>query len=58
MRDYESVEQLLILDNMEIYNAILISEGLNQKERIIKLNSMAKEHVTILKNNKKMIKAE
>ncbi|MDE6047452.1 MAG: KilA-N domain-containing protein, partial [Anaeroplasmataceae bacterium] len=41
VRDYASIEQLLVLANMESYNAILIEQGLSQKERLIQLNHMA-----------------
>lgn len=37
MRDYASLNELLVLANMEIYNAILISKGMEQKERMIEL---------------------
>lgn len=37
MRDYSSLNELLVLANMEIYNAILISKGMEQKERMIEL---------------------
>lgn len=32
MRDYASINELLVLANMESYNAILISQGIEQKE--------------------------
>lgn len=51
MRDYACVEQLLILANMESYNSTLIEEGLNQKERIVKLNDMAKNQMKVLQGN-------
>ena len=52
MRDYASIEQLLVLANMESYNSTLIEEGLNQQERIIKLNDMAKSQIKILNNSR------
>ena len=51
MRDYASIEQLLVLANMESYNSTLIEEGLNQKERIVKLNDMARNQIKILQRN-------
>lgn len=51
MRDYASVEQLLVLANMESYNSTLIEEGLNQNERIIKLNEMARNQIKVLQRN-------
>ena len=52
MRDYASIEQLLVLSNMESYNSILIKEGLCQSDRIVKLNDMAKNQMKVLCNNK------
>ena len=37
MRDYSSLNELLVLANMEIYNAIFIGKGIEQKERMIEL---------------------
>ena len=51
MRDYASIEQLLVLANMESYNSTLIEEGLNQQERIIKLNDMARNQIKVLQRN-------
>ena len=51
MRDYASIEQLLVLANMENYNSILIKEGVDSKERIVKLNDMARIQLKILYNN-------
>ena len=52
MRDYASVEQLLVLSNMESYNSMLIEQGLKQSERIVLLNKMANSQMKILCNNK------
>ncbi|MDE5855585.1 MAG: KilA-N domain-containing protein, partial [Anaeroplasmataceae bacterium] len=51
IRDYASIDQLLVLANMESYNAILIEQSLSQKERLIQLNQMAKSQLTVLKNH-------
>ena len=48
MRDYASIEQLLILANMESYNAILIEQGLDSKDRIVLLNNMARFQIKAL----------
>jgi hypothetical protein len=45
MRDHATVEQLLVLANMESYNAILIEQGLAQSERIVLLNTMARKQL-------------
>ncbi|KUK72481.1 MAG: KilA-N domain-containing protein [Clostridiales bacterium 38_11] len=41
MRDYATLNQLLVLSNMESYNAILIEKGTIQAERIQLLNKLA-----------------
>jgi hypothetical protein len=48
MRDYANIEQLLVLANMESYNAILIEQGLSQSERIVLLNKMARKQLESL----------
>ena len=55
IRDYASIDQLLVLANMESYNAILIEQNLPQKERLIQLNQMAKSQFTVLKNHQPKI---
>ncbi len=41
MRDDASIQQLLVLANMESYNAILIEKGKTQSERLILLHELA-----------------
>jgi hypothetical protein len=41
MRDHATLEQLVVLSNMESINALLIRQGLPQRERLIQLNSTA-----------------
>ncbi|EKE16491.1 MAG: hypothetical protein ACD_11C00006G0014 [uncultured bacterium] len=41
IRDYASIEQLVILSNFESINALLIRDGLSQQNRILKLNNTA-----------------
>jgi len=41
MRDHATLEQLVVLSNMESINALLIRQGLPQKERLIQLNNTA-----------------
>ena len=41
MRDYATLEQLVVLSNLESVNAVLIHQGLNQHERIKQLNNIA-----------------
>ena len=42
MRDYASLNELLVLANMESYNAILIGKGMEQRERMIELRKLAR----------------
>lgn len=48
MRDYASLVELLVLANMESYNAILIEQGLPQEERMIALRNMARTQMKSL----------
>ena len=48
MRDEASLQQLLVLANMESYNAILINQGLGQPERMVKLRDLAIKQLTTL----------
>ena len=41
IRDYATISQLLVLSNMESYNAILIDQGKSQAERLVLLRNMA-----------------
>ena len=41
MRDDANLNQLLVLANMESYNAILIEQGKSQSERLILLRNLA-----------------
>ncbi|MCC5931338.1 MAG: hypothetical protein JJU28_18965 [Cyclobacteriaceae bacterium] len=41
IRDYATLEQLVVLSNMESINALLIRQGVTQKERLIELNKVA-----------------
>lgn len=41
IRDYASLNQLLVLSNMESYNSILIEQDISQKERVVLLNQLA-----------------
>jgi len=48
MRDYASLEQLLVLANIESYNAILIDQKVSTEERIVLLNKTAKKQLKTL----------
>ena len=52
MRDDASIEQLVVLSNMESINALLIEQGLTQKDRLIQLNKVAITQMkSLLSNN-------
>ena len=48
IRDYATIEQLLVIANMESYNAILIEQGVPQTERLQRLNDMARSQLRVL----------
>lgn len=41
IRDFASLEQLVVLSNMESINSLLIEQGLIQSERLVQLNKVA-----------------
>lgn len=51
MRDYATVEQLLVLANLESMNAELIHMGLSQGERLKRLNEIAIRQMRVLTAN-------
>ena len=51
IRDYATIEQLLVIANMESFNAILIEQNVPQSERLQQLNSMAKSQLRVLENS-------
>lgn len=62
IRDYANVSQLVCLSNLENLNAVFINEGLEQSERLVKLNKIAisqmklltEEHTTKLLDRKRL----
>ena len=50
MRDTATLNQLLVLANLESYNAVLISQGKNQKERMELLRQLAVQQLQTLEN--------
>ena len=48
IRDYANVSQLVCLSNLENLNAVFISEGMSQAERLTKLNAIAISQMEIL----------
>ena len=54
IRDYASLEQLVVLSNMESINALLIRQGLPQNERLVQLNSVAITQMRSLISNREL----
>lgn len=50
IRDYATINQLLVLVNLESYNAILIEQKKTQSERIVLLRNMAVKQLQTLEN--------
>ena len=55
IRDYASINELICLSNMENINALLIDDGLSQKERLIRLNKIAIHQMLILEGQNKRL---
>lgn len=58
IRDYSTVEQLVVISNLESMNAELIRAGLSQKVRLIKLNEIAIIQLRSLFNNQTLRKLD
>lgn len=54
IRDYATLEQLVVLSNMESINALLIQQNLSQAERLIQLNKVAITQMKSLLDSSKM----
>ena len=52
VRDMASLEQLVVLSNLESINAVLIHQGLTQSDRLIQLNKIAISQMKSLVGNK------
>ena len=50
IRDEASINELLVLANMESYNAVLISKGLPQTDRMVELRNLARTQILSLEN--------
>lgn len=51
IRDYATINELICLSNMENINAVLIHDGLSQRDRLIKLNQIAIQQMLVLEGN-------
>ena len=58
MRDYANIMQLIILVNLENLNAEMIEQGLEQSNRLERLNLIAKKQLDILQGNAGIKKIE
>ena len=56
IRDYTTIEQLIVLSNMESSNSIMIRENISQRNRLKKLNEYALIQLQSLQNNKSIEK--
>lgn len=56
LRDHATIEQLVVLSNMESSNALLIYQGMEQSERLIQLNLMAITQMKSLLSHKQSVK--
>lgn len=50
IRDFATINELICLSNMENLNALFIEQGMPQNERLIKLNQIAIQQMSILEN--------
>ena len=50
IRDYATIEQLVVLSNLESINAVLIHQGLDQHDRLNQLNQIAIQQMKSLLN--------
>ena len=58
IRDYATIEQLLVIANMESLNAYLIEQGISQPERLKQLNNMARSQLRVLQESNSRLLAE
>lgn len=58
MRDYTDLLHLVILNNLQNTNAQLIEEKVSQRDRLIKLNNIARRQMEILKDNRNIKELE
>lgn len=58
MRDYANILQLVILSNLENINSEMISQGIEQKTRLERLNEIAKKQYNILQDSNGIKKIE
>ena len=55
IRDYTDILHLVVLSNLEVLNANMIENNIKQRERLIKLNNIAKKELEVLISDKNII---
>lgn len=58
IRDYTDILHLIVLSNLEVLNASMIDNNVNQSERLEKLNTTARKELNILSSDKNIIGIE
>lgn len=58
LRDFATIQQLVVLSNLESINAMLISQEINQQNRLIQLNQIAITQMKSLVENQHLKKLE
>lgn len=60
IRDYATINELICLSNMKNLNAVFIEQGIPQSQRLVKLNRIAINQMSILESsdgsNRKLLK--
>jgi hypothetical protein len=58
IRDYATINELICLSNMENLNAVFINENIPQRDRLVKLNKIAIQQMTVLQEveSRKMLR--
>ncbi len=54
IRDYATLEQLVVLSNLESFNSELIKQGLSSSERFLQLNRIAVDQMKVLVKTKSL----
>ena len=58
IRDYADILHLIVLSNLEVLNANMIDNNINQSERLEKLNVTARKELSILSKDKNVLGIE
>ena len=58
IRDYTDIVHLVVLSNLEVLNASMIDNDVNQEQRLEKLNLIARKELELLISDKNIIDIE